>query len=193
MLILVEILSVIGTVVYIYLAVKKKAIAWFFGIVASALSAWLFYHNNLYGSSLLNIIYALLGIAGFINWNSYIADKEPSYGIKWYFHLLWIAIGTGLSFFVCELLNFTTGETILYADVLLAIFSILATVLEIRKDISTWWYWIICNLAFSGLYLWKSLHTGETLYLYSLLMLGLAVFSCFGLQAWSKGKKKQEG
>ncbi len=189
MLTIIEILSVLGTVVYIYLAAKKKAVAWIFGTIASVLAAYLFYARGLYGSSLLNVVYALQGIIGYINWKKYISEKMPAYELKWVYHLLWIFACVLLSYLLHLLFAFLFTGPVLYLDILLAVFSILATSLEIRKDTSCWWYWICCNLAYSGLYLWQSLRMGESLFVYAALMAGLAIFSYFGLKAWSRQNK----
>jgi nicotinamide mononucleotide transporter len=188
-LLLIEILSVCGTILYIYFAVKKKPAAWIFGTLASTLAVYLFFDTHLYGSGLLNIIYALQGIIGYINWRKYIADKQPSYQLRWYFHLLWALICILASLLLSWLFLTVFGGKIVYADILLATFSIFATSLEIRKDTSCWWYWITCNLAYAALYFWQSIETGESLYLYAILMLGLAVFSYAGLKAWERSTK----
>jgi nicotinamide mononucleotide transporter PnuC len=186
-----EILSVAGTILYIYLAARKKPVAWIFGISASVMAAYLFFSKGLYGSSLLNAVYALQGIIGYVNWKKFISDKQPAYGIKWYFHLLWILACIVFSVILCGVFTvFFTGEA-LYADMLLASFSIFATTLEIRKDTSCWWYWIVCNLGYSALYIWQSVSNSESLYLYAMLMFGLAIFSYVGLRAWEKEEVAQ--
>jgi nicotinamide mononucleotide transporter len=188
-LIIIEILSVLGTIIYIYLAAKKKAVAWIFGIVASILGAWLFFERNLAGSGLLNVVYAILGVIGYVNWNKYISEKQPAYGLKWYHHVFWIITCVLVSLLLTEVFAFFLVEDVLYQDMLLATFCILATLLEIRKDTSTWWYWMVCNTAYSALYAWQSVKTGESLYFYSALMFGLAIFSYYGLRAWTKPVK----
>jgi nicotinamide mononucleotide transporter len=187
-LLLIEIFSVCGTILYIYFAVKKKPAAWIFGILASILAVYLFFAQHLYGSGLLNIIYALQGIIGYINWKKYISDRQPSYQLRWYFHIMWAAICVFVSLLLNSLFLNIFGGEIVYADLLLATFSIYATSLEIRKDTSCWWYWITCNLAYAALYFWQSMDTGQSLYIYAVLMLVLAIFSYAGLRAWTKIK-----
>jgi nicotinamide mononucleotide transporter PnuC len=185
---IIEIAATLLTLVYIYFAAQKKAIAWIFGIVAASLSAWLFFKSGLPGSGGLNIVYALQGIVGYFYWKNYVSDKKPAYGIRWYFHLLWLLACLVLAYGMHSFLVYMEYENVNYMDMFLATGCILATALEIRKDISCWWYWIVFNIGYSSLYLWQSVKEGESLYFYSGLMLVLAAFSYWGLRKWTKDK-----
>lgn len=70
------------------------------------------------------------------------------------------------------------------ADIVLAGGSILATYLEIRKDTSCWWYWIVCNIGYAILYLTQD--ADSVMYLYSGLMIVLAIFSYMAKKSWEK-------
>jgi len=185
---IIEILSVLLTLIYLYFAAKKNASAWIFGVVASILGAYMFFEQHLPGSAVLNIVYGVQGIIGYINWKKFISDKQPAYDLKWTSHIFWILSCIMLSLLVFKGLMMLDYHDFLYADILLAMGSIVATSLEIRKDTSCWWYWMVCNIAYATLYLWQSLQTGQTLYLYALLMLGLAIFSYAAKRAWEKVK-----
>lgn len=183
MLHLLEIASVGFLFVYMFFAYKRKAIAWIFGIIGSVLSAILFFKNGFLGSMFLNIIYALQGFLGYFEWKWKSPSTKPQYHVKFKLHSLLIASCLGIAIGLEQLfLRFSFHEFKL-SDLSLALFSILATFLEIKKDISCWWYWIVCNLGYAYLYL-NIGGKDEPLYLYALLMIVLSVFSWFAQRAW---------
>lgn len=184
---LLELLSVLFVLMYLYYASKTQSVAWLFGILASVLSTIYFYQLGYLGSALLNVVYAIQGVLGFIQWQWYLSDRKVNY--FWSLKQHSIAISTVLLFsvlgiFLCKHYQFNGFNDM---DIVLAAFSILATYLESKKDIACWNYWIICNLAYSALYLYSSLNeSGGSMYLYSALMLVLAVFSYYAKKTWLK-------
>jgi nicotinamide mononucleotide transporter len=182
----IEILSVVLTLVYMYFAARKKATGWIFGIAASLLSAFLMYRQALVGSAALNIVYALQGIFGYVNWKGAMAYRQPSYRLSWVYHVVWVSACVLFSFLLYRLFIAMGFMEFVYLDIFLATGCILATFLEIRKDTSCWWYWMAFNVAYASLYWWQSYTSGKSLYIYGMLMLGLAVFSFFALKQWEK-------
>ncbi len=180
MLIVIEIVSVLFTLLYIYYASQQKSGAWIFGILASLLSVYLFYMNQYIGSAVLNSVYAAQGVFGFFQWQFYLKNAAPAYKLSYKHHIALLLLI--LMLFLAINVIFASYHFNLYVrlDILLAIGSILATFLEIKKDISCWYYWMVLNLGFTVLY------GIQHLYLYALLMLALGVFSYFALQQWKK-------
>ncbi len=180
MLIAIEILSVCFNLLYLFYAIKQKSIAWIFGTIASILSFYLFYKINFNGSAALNIIYAFQGIFGFMQWQFFNKNRQASFYITLQQHLL--LIGSVIIGFL--ILNSLFGgyfpERLQKIDLLLALGCILTTFLEIRKETSCWYYWIVLNCAFTVLY------SLQHIYLYAALMLALAVFSVYALKEWKK-------
>ena len=188
MLHLLEIASVVLLFFYMFFAYKRNENAWLFGILGSIFSTILFYKKGFYGSMFLNSIYAFQGIFGYFEWKWKSPNAKPSYKLNIEVHVVIVlasvllAIGLIKSFVVLNYIEFK------YLDILLAILSIVATYLEIKKDIACWWYWIVCNIAYSVLYL--NLYNQETsMYFYSFLMLSLAVFSWFAKKEWTRNLK----
>lgn len=75
-------------------------------------------------------------------------------------------------------------------DIYLASFSLFATFLEIRKEISCWYYWIICNFGYMFLYLNESIK-GNEMWFYTLNMAVIGVFSVYGLKHWSEQNRNR--
>lgn len=180
MLIVIEITSVILNLLYLLFAIRQHSGAWIFGIVASFLSMFLFYKNQYWGSVCLNGIYVLQGLFGFFQWQFYLKKTLPSFRISLQQHLLILAGIAALFTLILYISGFSTFHLYIKLDILLSIASIVATFLEIKKDISCWYYWIVLNLCFTLLY------SLQHLYLYAGLMLILGVFSVFALREWKK-------
>jgi nicotinamide mononucleotide transporter len=172
---------------YLYFASKTQSIAWLFGICASVLSTVYFYQLGYFGSAVLNVIYAIQGVLGFVQWQWYLSDRQVDYFWNRQQHIgavLIVVFISVLGILLCRFYHFNGFNSL---DIVLAAFSILATYLESKKDISCWNYWIVCNLAYALLYLYSSIQKPEdSMYLYSSLMLGLAVFSYYAKRAWLK-------
>lgn len=187
MLLLLEIVSVLMVLTYLYFAVKRNAIAWIFGLLASVLSSLLFFQQNLYGSMMLNVIYGLQAIMGYWHWKWLQPDRRPAFRTNLTTHLALVLFCFIASFALIKYLNNAGFREFIYWDLLLAFGSITATFLEIRKDTACWIYWIICNAAYSLLYL----TTAGSMMLYAFLMLFLSVFSGFALKTWMRSESDE--
>ena len=183
MLHLLEIVSVLLLFIYMYFAYKQNSKAWLFGIAGSFLSTILFFNKGFYGSMFLNVIYVVQGFLGYFEWKWKSPNLLPSFKLKLKQHLLLVFASTTLAIGLIQWFKSLDFNEFSYIDIFLALLSILATYLEIKKEISCWWYWIFCNLSYSVLYL--NIDKPENpLYFYSILMLSLAIFSWFA----SRGK-----
>lgn len=183
MMLTIEISSVLLTLVYLYLILKLNKMAWLFGIAASILMAFFFYNKNFYGSFILNIIYIIQGIMGFIIWGKEKSIHLPQNKILKRTHLYIIGIIL-LVFYSINLIfkTYNYSEFNNY-DIFLVLICILATFLEIKKEISSWVYWILANLAYSIIYFTNNL------YFYAILSLFLGIYSINIFFSWQKRMK----
>ena len=187
---LLEIASVLLLFVYMYFAYKQRSIAWLFGIAGSFLSVVLFFNQGFYGSMLLNLIYVIQGFLGYFEWKWKSPNLIPAYKLSLKNHILIVLVSSILTKGLIQMSVVFEYDEFNYIDILLALLSITATYLEIKKDISCWWYWIFCNLSYTVLYL--NLNKQESpLYLYSSLMLALAVFSWYAKMEWTSHLKRK--
>ncbi len=182
MLIAVEFLSVFFNLLYIYFAIRQKSVSWIFGIIAALLSAWLFFQNRYIGSALLNLVYAMLGLFGFFQWQFILKDKLAGYHLSFKKHILLLNVLAVIFLFTILFFREYHFNVWVKLDILLAFGSILATYLEIKKDTSCWYYWIILNTGFMIVY------SLQHLYAYALLMAFLGIFYYFALREWQKIK-----
>ncbi len=172
---LLEWASIICGLLYLVLIIMEKIWCWFFGIVGSALSIWLFYRTQLYSESILYIYYVIIGFYGWYLWhqkksntsheridsNDEVLDTPDDSSAEVNFrewsivnHLIAIcscavaAVGVGFIFH-----TYTDAKNA-WLDAFTTLFSFFASYLEAKKVVSAWLYWIILN--------------GITIYLYDL-------------------------
>jgi nicotinamide mononucleotide transporter len=181
----IEWFSVILNLAFVLLLIKEKKIAWPFGILGSLLSVYLFIATQLYSEAILYLYYVFMGFYGWYVWSRAIEGILPigRWNItKHLFAVLVAVIATGaLGYFF----DTKTDAAMPYADAFSTAFSFLATYMEAKKIISTWYFWIILNTFSVWLYWSRGLEV------YALLMIVYAVLSVVGLLAWRKSLETQ--
>ena len=65
---LLEIFSVGLSLIFLILLIKENINCWFFGILGSLVSIFLFYRIGLYAESILYLYYVLIGLYGYQLW-----------------------------------------------------------------------------------------------------------------------------
>lgn len=177
-----EIISVLFSLVFVVAIIFKKIWAWPFGILGAIFSSLLFYKTFLYSESLLNLYYVVAGFYGWYYWNSNKSDATifSSNEIPLYNHLIFILSSIFLSIILGYYFYRYTQASLPFLDAFTTIFSFLATYLQARKVLSSWIYWIILNLISSGMYWYKDLNV------YAFYSLFLFLLSIYGLISWKK-------
>lgn len=175
----IEWFAVVTSLTYVLLAGKQQISCWIFAFVSSISYVIISYTTLLYVDALLNGMYALLAISGWINWKTK-TDQQPIKLLSWKFHGL-IVLGSvlfgGISGY---LLDNYTNQVFPYLDAVLFFLSISATWMITKKILENWIYFIVIDLAMVGIYF------NRTLYLSSLLFLLYALFAVIGYIKWRK-------
>lgn len=94
-------------------------------------------------------------------------------------------LGIGLAFGLAlgAAMHSFTNAALPWLDAMLAALSLVAQWWQARRHVAAWWLWIVVDVVYIGMYLFKSLHLTAALYL---LFVGLAVI---GLRAWSRAAR----
>jgi nicotinamide mononucleotide transporter len=181
-----EILTVICSLAFIYLIIKEQIIGWIWGIAASFISVYIFYHSKLYAESFLYFFYVIAGIYGYFNWKKSAKNSEFNIG-EWQpkVHSAGIFVCVFLSVLLGHVLKNYTDAKLPRADSFSTVFSIYATYLEAKKILSAWLFWIALNL-FS---IW--LYYSRDLPIYASLMVVYSVLSVVGYRTWRKKMQLQ--
>jgi len=175
----IEWFAVVTSLTYVFLAGKQQISCWIFAFVSSISYVIISYTTLLYVDALLNGMYALLAISGWINWKTK-TDQQPIKQLSWKFHGL-IVLGSGILGGISGyLLDNYTNQVFPYLDAVLFFLSISATWMITKKILENWIYFIVIDLAMVGIYY------NRTLYLSSLLFLLYALFAVIGYIKWRK-------
>lgn len=178
-----EIFAVLTGLIYVFFAARGSIWCWVFGIVSSALWAYAaIVHFQLYADFLLQVIYVIAGIYGWISWNNHLqaAHKVAVSTMKVMEHLYLIIGGSILSIIAALLLSEYTSAAMPWLDSFTTVFSLLTTWLIITRKVENWLYWIVIDLAYIYLY------TVREGYLFAALFVIYTLIAIVGYFQWRK-------
>jgi nicotinamide mononucleotide transporter len=186
--------ELIGTVfgfLSVYFASKTNILTWPTGIVNELFLFILFFQIQLYADMFLQLFFFIVTLFGWYQWRRISSlNKITSIGLKTSLWMVCIIIAgtmiTGILFSNIHLYLpqfFKTKAAFPFADSLVMVSSIIATVLLANKKIETWLLWIAIDLICVFLFFKKGV---VFLGLEYLIFLGLATY---GLMNWQKEMK----
>ncbi len=194
----VEVVAVMTGIIYVVLAARENIWCWFWGIISSGLSIYLFIQAKLYAESMLYFYYVVAGIYGWWMWsrqdasNTQILDaKSESRQLAisvWplVYHLGWIVVGSILALLLAWGLNtFIADARLPVLDAFTTIFSFIATYMVARKVLENWIYWIIIDAVSVWMY------QSRDLLLYAVLMAVYTVVATVGYFTWRRQYRQQ--
>jgi nicotinamide mononucleotide transporter len=177
-------IATVTAVIYVLLALKENIWCWSFGIISSGLSVGVYINATFYYEAVLNVLYVLLGIYGWVMW----ARRKPDAG-----EAPVTRIPPGELLLVCLtgvlaglLLGYVgdryTDSEFPSSDALLASFGVLATWMTAKKYIENWIFWVVIDAGSAVLYFFK----GPSMYLFALLFIFYTFMAVAGYFAWKK-------
>lgn len=179
--------------IYVILSARNNPLCWIFGIISCALWAYASYvYYDLYADALLQVFYVVMAFVGLYNWqngnkvNNGASENEPSENSTLAInrastqqHIIFIVIGIVSGLFIGYAFSYTTAASTYY-DALTTTFSIIATIMLVRRNIENWLYWIIIDLAYAGLYYSRGA------ILFAGLMIVYTVIAFFAYRHWQR-------
>ncbi len=179
LLLAVEIFATVFSLGYLFLLIKQNTWCWPFAIISAFLSIFLFVEYKLYSEAILYGYYVIVAIYGWWNWS------RPNQKIqirtwKIQYHLIALFIGAGLSMGLGYTFQHFTDADKPLLDATTTIFSFIASILEAKKILSSWIYWIAINFITVGMYFFKSLD------IYAIVMIIYFFMSIVGYREWRK-------
>lgn len=180
-----EIGATIFSIIYVILAAKENIWCWFFGLIGTVLSLWVYVNFKLYSDASLQVFYIGMSIYGWMTWRqkgNISATKLPITALKIKTHFLLFIVGTALAI----LLGFfwqSFGAVLPFIDAFTTSFSIIATFLVAKKILENWIYWIVIDFACIFIYF------NRGMYLFSLLFFVYFIIAIFAYLAWKKEYK----
>lgn len=180
-----ELLSFLLSVIAITLTILEKHWAWLFTIVSSALYALVFINAKLYGDSALQGMFIVIAIFGWYQWlcggklHQPVQISELTFKGRMRSISFWLVAYLALA----ELLWRFTDTDVPRVDGALTAGSILGQYLVSKKKIENWIVWIVVDIAYVALYVYKDLKL--TAFLYAIFV----VLAIIGLRTWRKQVK----
>jgi nicotinamide mononucleotide transporter len=162
----------------VYLTAKENVWCWLFGVAGIIIYIYIFFESKLYGDAALQGVYFFLSIYGWYQWEYGDSKYEGLAITSNTFQQIFYYIFTGflIGIFFGWLLNNYTDTDIPYWDGFTTSYSLIATYMMARKYIYHWFFWIIIDLVYLGIYYYKNLYI--TIFQYSVFCI-LAMFGYF--------------
>jgi nicotinamide mononucleotide transporter len=175
-----ELISFALAVTTVLLNIRQNHWAWLFSIASSATYAVVFFDARLYGDSGLQLVFIGASIWGWWQWLRGVGETKlvvTRLGrAGWIRALLgWAAGFLLLSWF----LRTYTNTDVPHIDGFLTAGSLVGQFLLARKKVENWHVWVIVDVLYVGLYVFKDLHVTAVLYAVFVLL------AARGLRAWS--------
>lgn len=168
--------------IYVVLAAIENVWCWFFGILASLFSVYLYFSGHLFLESGLQVFYVIIGIYGWYEWLHGSKNKtEPpiiSYSFLKLIYLTIIGIIIWIPFGYTA--HTYSTQALPYLDAFITAFSIVATWMTAKKIIQNWVFWIVID----GLAV--VLYASRSFYLIALLYGIYTILSIIGYLQWKK-------
>ena len=177
---LLELVSFLLAVTTVVLNIRQKHWAWLFSIASSATYAVVFFDARLYGDMGLQFVFIAASVWGWYTWlhgagNAPLVVTRLRPGARAWVLVAWMAGFVLLSTF----LDHFTDTDVPHADAFLTAGSLLGQLLLARKKLENWHIWIVVDVLYVGLYVYKGLMLTAVLYGVFVLL------AIAGLRAWS--------
>ena len=177
-----ELISFVLALCNVALNIRQSHWAWLFAIVSSATYGLVFFNSKLYGDMGLQLVFIAISAWGWYQWLrgaaggaqlpvTRLGARGRAVG----------AVGWLLGFVVLAwFLKTYTDTDVPHADGFLTAGSLLGQLLLSRKKLENWHVWILVDVLYVGLYLYKDLTLTAILYGVFVVMAAL------GLRAWQR-------
>ena len=181
-----ELISFVLSIATVLLNIRRIHWAWLFAIVSSATYGIVFFKARLYGDAGLQAVFIAASIWGWYEWLR--GTGAPAAGkddgplvVSWLDRQGWIwsLAGWLLGFVLLSwFLHAYTDTDVPHMDAFLTAGSLVGQLLLARKKVENWVVWIVVDVLYVGLYLFKDLHVTAVLYAVFVLL------AARGLRAW---------
>ena len=167
----IEIAGTLFGILGVWLTIRQNIYCFPAGIINVGLYAYLFFSSKLYSDAALQIIYSILLVYGWIQWNKNrsnddVAVSKTEKGLL----MILLILGAGVTFFLGTFLYKNTDASLPYIDAATTSFSLVAQWMIAKKKIENWILWIVVDVVYVGMYIYKSLYLTSVLYFIFILL-----------------------
>ncbi|HZM13127.1 MAG TPA: nicotinamide riboside transporter PnuC [Bacteroidales bacterium] len=187
---LLELLATLTGLAAVWLAARSNILTWLFALVNAVLFFILFYQVNLYSAMALQVFFFCNALYGWYNWRkSENGDKKPVTMLIHKQRVIWLAViilgafalGTVMTRIHIWLPDlFPERASFVYTDAMIAVMSIVASLLLAKLKLENWILWILVNLMSVAMYTMKGVM------LVSIQYVILLVMATYGFVEWKR-------
>jgi len=181
-----SILEVIATsmgILSVWFAKKNNVLVFPTGIISVLIYVYITYEYQIYAEAGINIYYFLMSVYGWILWtskNKKIKKRISNNDLK--DNLIYISFFI-VSFLILFFILKSTNSDVIFLDSITTALSLTAMLLLARRKIENWIYWIIADIIYIPLFIYKELYITSFQYF---VFLALAIS---GYMEWKKNLK----
>jgi nicotinamide mononucleotide transporter len=182
-----ELISFVLSILTVLLNIRRIHWAWLFAIVSSATYGIVFFQARLYGDAGLQGVFIVASIWGWYEWLRGTGSDDAPLVVSWLDRKGWAyaLAGWALGFLLLSwFLHAYTDTDVPHIDAFLTAGSLLGTLLAARKKVENWHVWIVVDILYVGLYVYKGLHLTAVLYALFVAMAAL------GLRTWARAARE---
>lgn len=181
-----ELFGVVLGIITVYLSTIENIWSWPTALLNAGAFAVVFLRSGLYSDAGLQVIYFILSVYGWYEW---------LYGGKGHTELhvtrtplrqwpVLIVVGVVGWFVLATIASRIPGSALPYADAALTVGSLIAQYMLTRKYIENWLLWIILDVFYVGMFIFKGLRL--TAFNYSIYL----VLAVMGYVSWRKSQRE---
>lgn len=186
---LLEIAAVVSSALGIWLMTRRALTSWPVTLLACGLYAEVFHQAKLYSDMLLQGVFAAFCIYGWWHW--YRGVREDGVvrveALGWRGKLGGVAVGIVGSALLGWVMARYTDAALPHMDAALTAFSLVAQWWSTRKYLENWMLWIVVDILYTGIFVYKNLYLTAGLYAF------FVVLAVLGLRSWRKAMTEQKG
>ena len=181
---MIEYIAVVFGILSVWYAQKNKVLVFPTGIISVLIYVYLTYENKLYADTGINIYYFIMSIYGWILWTSKNTKikKEISFSSKQE-NLISASLCIFFFLIIHYALNKTDSDVVILDSITTAL-SLTGMLLLARRKLENWIYWIIADIIYIPLYIYKELYPT------SLQFFIFLILAILGYRNWKKELKK---
>ncbi|MEQ1822573.1 MAG: nicotinamide riboside transporter PnuC [Fimbriimonadaceae bacterium] len=181
-----EAFGFITGVACVYLAAREHIANWPIGLLNSGAYVFIFFRDKLFADAGLQVVYVVLGVLGWYWWLKGGQDRTEA-KIAATPLSQWLPIGliAIVSTILMTKYLASIGDAAPFLDALTTVTSLVAQYLLTRKYIENWIVWILVDVIYVPLYLWKGLYLTGVLYAI------FTIIAYLGLMEWNRLRSRE--
>ena len=185
---LIQIIASVCGVIYVLCVAKEQRIGQIFGLVNTAIYAYLMFSDKVYGSAIYNGLYCIpMLIYTYFNWGR--GDKKLKITSFKVTTKLYIILFSIIAIVIYYIFGLKVGINYPLADAISIIFGVLGMYAISKKKIDQWYFFILVNIANISMWIIKTIENPANISMV-IMWLVYVINNIYGLVTWNKSIKE---